>query len=287
MRKILLLFIAAVLSVALFSAPSFSEGPEAGLFQIPRNTEQQYEFVQFQNPSSDDAGKAGNMLIADAASSGSSDAEIEEDEDYLEEEDMIADPLEPINRAFFTFNDRLYFWVLKPVAQGYAKVVPEGVRTSIRNFFDNLMTPVRFVNSVLQLKFEPAGNELVRFGVNSTIGMLGLFDVAREKMGIGMQDEDFGQTLGKWGLGPGFYINWPILGPSSLRDTIGYAGDYFLDPVNYVNPLPDRYAIRAGDKINRASFKIGDYEAIKKESMDPYSAIRDIYYQYRESRIER
>jgi phospholipid-binding lipoprotein MlaA len=287
MRKILLLFIAAVLSVALFSAPSFSEGPQAELSPISGITGQQDLPVQFQNPATNDAREEGNLIIADAAPSDSSDMEMEEDEEYLEDEDMIADPLEPINRAFFTFNDRLYFWVLKPVAQGYAKVVPEEVRTSIRNFFDNLMTPVRFVNSVLQLKMKPAGNELVRFSVNSTIGMLGLFDVAREKMGISRQDEDFGQTLGKWGLGPGFYINWPILGPSSLRDTLGYVGDYFFDPINYVSPLPDRYAIRAGEKINRVSFKIGDYESIKKESMDPYSAIRDIYHQYRESRIER
>ena len=132
-----------------------------------------------------------------------------------------------------------------------------------------------------------AGNELLRFGVNSTVGMLGLYDVARDEMGIKVQDEDFGQTLGVWGAGPVFYITWPVLGPSNVRDSIGLAGDYFLDPVNYVNPLLDSYAIKAGDAVNKTSLVIGDYEEIKKDAIDPYAAFRDIYYQYRESKIER
>ncbi|HDH05980.1 MAG TPA: VacJ family lipoprotein [Nitrospirae bacterium] len=222
-----------------------------------------------------------------------SDEEIEyEDEDieYLEEEDEldgIADPLEPVNRAFFYFNDKLYFWLLKPAAKGYSVVVPEQIRISVRNVFRNLGTPVRAVNSLLQLKFKSAGNELLRFGINSTFGMLGLYDVAKDEMGIRMQDEDFGQTLGVWGAGPGIYITWPLLGPSTLRDTIGDAGDYFLDPVNYVNPLIDRYAVKSSDRINRTSLSLGDYEEIKKDALDPYDAVKDIYYQYRKSRIEK
>ncbi len=102
-----------------------------------------------------------------------------------------------------------------------------------------------------------------------------------------MQDEDFGQTLGIWGLGPGFYINWPFLGPSSLRDSVGYAGDYLFDPINYVTPLIDRYSIVISDRVNRTSLILGDYEEIKKDAIDPYTAFRDIYYQYRESKIER
>lgn len=213
----------------------------------------------------------------------------EEDLDYLEEETEIdvADPLEPVNRIFFQFNDKLYFFVLKPVARGYSAIVPEEIRFSVRNFFTNLATPVRFVNSLLQFKIKAAGTELLRLGINSTFGMLGLYDVARDEMDIKMQDEDFGQTLGVWGAGPVFYINWPFLGPSSLRDSIGLAGDYFLDPVNYVSPDLDRYAIKGGDIVNKTSLVIGDYEEIKKDALDPYAAFRDIYYQYRESRIER
>lgn len=214
----------------------------------------------------------------------------DEDMDYLEEEyelDGIADPLEPVNRAFFYFNDKLYFWLLKPAAKGYSAVVPEETRISVRNVFKNLAAPVRTANNLLQLKFKSAGNELFRFGINSTFGMLGLYDVAKDEMGIRIQDEDFGQTLGVWGVGPGIYITWPLLGPSTLRDTIGDAGDYFLDPVNYLNSFIERNAVKSGDQINRTSLSLGDYEAIKKDALDPYDAVKDIYYQYRKSRIEK
>lgn len=214
------------------------------------------------------------------------------DNEYLDSEeeyalDKIADPLEPLNRVFFHFNDKLYFWLLKPVAEGYSYIVPEQARISVKHAFNNITTPVRLVNNLLQLKIKEAGDELLRFGVNSTFGMLGLYDVARSEMGISMQDEDFGQTLGVWGFGAGIYINWPVLGPSSLRDSIGYGGDYFLDPLNYIKPSLNRMAVRAGDGINRTSLSIGDYEEIKKDALDPYSAIRDVYYQYRKSRIDR
>ncbi|RJR15621.1 MAG: VacJ family lipoprotein [Nitrospiraceae bacterium] len=217
--------------------------------------------------------------------------EIEEDEIYpVTEEnglDRIADPLEPVNRIVFHFNDKLYFWLLKPVATGYAAVLPEEIRMSVQNFFNNISAPVRIVNNLLQFKIKGAGNELLRFGINSTMGMLGLYDVARNELGMGINDEDFGQTLGVWGAGPGFFINWPFLGPSSLRDSVGYAGDYFLEPLNYLNPAVSRLAVKAGDGVNSASLSIGDYEGIKKDAIDPYSAFRDIYYQYRKSKIDR
>ena len=216
--------------------------------------------------------------------------EYEEDPEYLEEEEMeeqIPDPLESINRVVFKFNDRLYFWVLKPVAKGYSAIVPEELRVLVRNFFNNVATPIRLVNNLLQLKIKSASNELIRFGINSTIGMMGLYDIAKSEMGIKMQDEDFGQTLGVWGAGPVIYLNWPIVGPSNVRDSLGFVGDYFLDPVNYVNPMLDRYAIKISDTVNRTSLRIGDYEEIKKDAIDPYAAIRDIYFQYRESKIDR
>ena len=216
--------------------------------------------------------------------------EYEEDPEYLEEEEMeeqIPDPLESINRVVFKFNDRLYFWVLKPVAKGYSAIVPEELRVLVRNFFNNVATPIRLVNNLLQFKIKSASNELIRFGINSTIGMLGLYDIAKSEMGIKMQDEDFGQTLGVWGAGPVIYINWPMLGASNVRDSLGFVGDYFLDPVNYVNPMLDRYAIKISDTVNRTSLRIGDYEDIKKDAIDPYAAIRDIYFQYRESKIDR
>lgn len=216
--------------------------------------------------------------------------ELEEGgEDYLEEqgEDEIADPLEPINRAFFFFNDKLYFIVLKPVSKGYATVIPEDARIGIRNAFNNITMPIRFVSCLLQFKIKSAGNELLRFGLNSTLGLAGLFDVAESHLDVKMKDEDLGQTLGVWGMGPVFYINLPVLGPSSLRDSIGLAGDYFLDPVNYVTPYLDRLAIKAGDKVNRASLSMGQYEDLKKDALDPYAAFRDIYHQYRKNKIKK
>ena len=224
------------------------------------------------------------------SSTGAMETYYEEDEDtdYMEdEEDKIADPIEGFNRVMFHINDKLYFWFLKPVAKGYSKIMPERIRIGIRNMFNNLRFPIRVVNNLLQLKGREAFNEYSRFGLNSSLGLLGFFDIAKNQAGVPAHDEDFGQTLGKWGLGPGFYITWPILGPSSLRDTFGFVGDYFLDPVTYVEPTIDRIAITAGDKINRTSLVIGDYEEIKKDALDPYLAIRDIYHQYRQSKIDR
>jgi phospholipid-binding lipoprotein MlaA len=276
MRNTLIVF---TLLFILVATPSFSEE-----ISVPSLSPFYNVFQGSQSES-----ESGSLLYAQQADSPDGSVEEEEEDlDYLdEEEDEISDPLEPLNRVFFAFNDQLYFLLLKPVTRGYSFILPEGVRISIRNFFDNIATPIRLVNNLLQFKFKPAGNELLRFGVNSTVGVLGLFDIAQNRMDIKAQDEDFGQTLGKWGLGPGFYINWPVLGPSSLRDSVGYAGDYFLDPVNYIDPEIDRYAIKIGDQVNRTSFVIGDYEEIKKDAIDPYAAIRDIYHQYRKSKIDR
>ena len=210
------------------------------------------------------------------------------DDSYLYEEEpqvTIADPLEPVNRFFFQFNDKLYFWVFKPVAQGYAAIVPEPLRISVKNVFNNISTPVRVVNSLLQMKVKAAGKEMLRFGINTTVGMLGLYDAAKTEMDISMSDEDLGQTLGVWGMGPVMYINWPFLGPSTVRDSLGLAGDSFLEPLDYVHPFVPRMAVRTGGKINNLSLSIGDYEGIKKDALDPYEAIKDIYIQYRKNKI--
>jgi phospholipid-binding lipoprotein MlaA len=143
----------------------------------------------------------------------------------------IGDPLEPVNRAFFHFNDKLYFWVLKPIATGYRTIIPEDGRIGVRNFFSNLTTPVRLANCLLQANPKCAGTETLRFVLNTTIGVAGLFDPAKKRFHIEKQDKDFGQTLGIWGMGPVFYLDLPILGPSSLRDGLGYAVDVSLEPI--------------------------------------------------------
>jgi phospholipid-binding lipoprotein MlaA len=202
------------------------------------------------------------------------------------EEGIIADPLEPLNRVFFNFNDRLYFWFLKPVATGYNKALPEPLRVSVRNFFSNLFMPVRAVNCLLQGKIQGFGIEITRFLLNSTMGVLGFGDPANVVFNIRKKDEDFGQTLGFIGIGPGIYINWPILGPSSLRDTVGLIGDGFLDPVNYLVPHT-RYniGVKAYEKLNGTSLVVGEYESLKKAALDPYVSLRNAYYQHRQHKI--
>jgi len=203
-----------------------------------------------------------------------------------EEGPQIADPLYPWNNLMYHVNDKLYFWVLKPVSKGYSAVVPEDFRIAVSNFFYNLAAPVRFVSSILQLKMKTAGNELIRFVYNTTAGVGGLAEAAKPDLNIPRRDEDLGQTLGKYGIGQGFYIVWPLLGPSSLRDTVGWIGDKFLDPVTYVNPWEASAGITAYDEVNDTSIHIGDYEDLKESAVDPYIAIRDAYTQYRKKKVE-
>jgi len=208
-----------------------------------------------------------------------------EETDVLE----VADPIEPFNRAMFWFNDKLYFYLLKPVARGY-RIVPEPARISVSNFFSNLATPVRLVNALLQFKFSKAGSELARFGVNSTIGLLGLFDPAKSWLNLEKHEEDFGQTLGRYGIGNGFYLVLPVFGPSSLRDGVGRFGDYFVDPISspYYCELRnwEQYSLRGWEQVNRISLDRDTYEAIKRETLDPYLFVRNSYLQYRQTKVE-
>jgi phospholipid-binding lipoprotein MlaA len=208
------------------------------------------------------------------------------EEEVEEESIQIADPLYPWNKAMYHFNDKFYFWLMKPLAQGYSAVVPEDIRLSVSNFFNNITTPIRFVSNLLQLKIKDAGNELFRFLYNSTAGVCGLADAAKMDFDIRQQDEDLGQTLGSYGIGHGIYLVWPFLGPSSLRDTVGKVGDYFLNPVYYINPIETAVGITVYDQVNETSFRIGDYEDLKKSAIDPYISIRDAYVQHRKKKVE-
>lgn len=216
-------------------------------------------------------------------------AKIEEWEEFPEDKYMnaIADPLEPFNRAMYHFNDKLYFWVLKPVAIGYKAVAPEKVRVGVKNFFYNLRFPIRFINCLLQGKMEGAGNEVRRFVTNTAVGLGGFIDIATNKLEIKKYEEDLGQTLGSYGMGPAFFINWPILGPSNLRDTLGTVGDFFADPISHVDLAAKyRISVRAYSVVNNTSLVIGEYEDFKSAAFDPYVAIRDAYYQHRKSMIQ-
>jgi phospholipid-binding lipoprotein MlaA len=227
-----------------------------------------------------------------SVTSGNESADLEENPgngEKGEEEEVatIPDPLESVNRVMFRFNDKLYFWVLKPAAQGYKKVVPEAPRVGVKNFFSNLKFPIRFVSCLLQADFSGAATEFGRFAVNTIWGVGGLLDPASsEQLNIPKNDADLGQTLGVYGLGQGFYIVLPVLGPYSARDSIGIAGDYYLYPVSYITPWYDRLAVSAYEVVNDTSLRIGDYEFLKEAAIDPYVALRDAYSQYRQKKVE-
>jgi phospholipid-binding lipoprotein MlaA len=198
----------------------------------------------------------------------------------------VFDPLSGYNRVMTQVNDKIYFWLLKPVAQGYRAVLPEGARLGVGRFFRNLLMPVRFVNNLLQLKPKQAGTELARFVVNTTVGVLGFGDPAANRYGLQAYPEDFGQTLGHYGVGSGFHIVLPLLGPSNLRDTLGLIPDYFLDPVSYIDDTETQLAVRAYERVNYTSLHIGEYESLKKDAVDLYTFLRDGYEQHRVKQIE-
>ena len=209
-----------------------------------------------------------------------------EDDDlsFLDDDDEILDvydPWETFNRGMFLFNDKAYFWVMKPVARGWRWLAPEPLRLGIRNFFSNLRAPIRFINAALQGKFRVAGDEITRFAVNSTLGIGGLYDPAKAHWDIEMQIEDTGQTLAHYGVGPGPYLVLPFLGPSNVRDGIGLFPDIYYSLVPQV--FENRYywiAISA-DIINFLSIDKDTYEGIKRDALDPYLFLRDAYSQYR------
>lgn len=210
------------------------------------------------------------------------------DDEFEDDGEIIADPLEPLNRAIFVFNDKLYFYVLKPTARAY-RVLPQGVRVSVSNFFSNLAAPIRMVNALFQFKLLDAGGELLRFGVNTTVGLGGLFDPARKYLGLREKDEDFGQTLGNYGIGQGFYLVLPVFGSSSARDGIGLLVDgYYFDPVVLVpDETSEVVVLKTLDTVNFVSLDKDTYETIKLESLDPYTFIKNAYVQSRAGKVEK
>jgi phospholipid-binding lipoprotein MlaA len=203
------------------------------------------------------------------------------------EEEMyrVADPIEPFNRVMFGFNDTLYQWVWRPLSLGYRTVTPRKMRSGIQNFFTNLGAPVRTVGCILQGKGQAASTEVAKFIFNSTFGILGFIDLFKDYPEMNPDPEDLGQSLAIYGIGDGFYIVWPFLGPSTLRDTVGEVGNAFLDPVNYIDPTETAIAVKGVNTINRLSFRIEDIDAAKKAAFDPYEATRNFYIQLRRNHI--
>ena len=204
----------------------------------------------------------------------------------------IPDPLERMNRGIFWFNNNIDEYVIEPVAKGYKYITPNPVRRSVKNFFLNLNYPILLVSDVLQLKFSQAANHTGRFLVNSTAGLLGFFEVASD-LGMQPHKEDLGSAFGNWGIGPGAYLVLPILGPSSIRDGIGFAGETFLSPtiaVTYSNMKElDKNLILYGSNsfkfINIRADLIETIDSAKEASLDYYSFVKHAYQQDRQALI--
>ena len=194
------------------------------------------------------------------------------------------DPLEPFNRATFRFNMDFDKAFVQPIARGYQKVTPEPVDRGITNFFDNLADVTSAVNNVLQFKMSRAGSDVGRIFINSTVGVLGFIDVATN-VGLPSYKEDFGQTLGYWGLEPGAYLVTPLLGPSSMRDAIGMGGDIVMDPLVNLKKHQVHWGLVGVRVIDRRADLLTATEIVEEASIDPYSFVRDAYLQRRQSLV--
>jgi phospholipid-binding lipoprotein MlaA len=194
------------------------------------------------------------------------------------------DPLEPINRGVYKFNDAVDTMFLKPVAQVYEAVTPTVARTGVSNVFANINDVVVALNNLLQGKFAEAASDVGRVLINTTAGLFGLFDVATP-VGLEKHDEDFGQTLGYWGIGDGPYLVLPILGPRNLRDTGGLVVDSLTDPVTYIDPSRDRNQVMGLRLVSRRAELLGASQLLSVAALDEYEFVRDAYIQRRRNLI--
>lgn len=193
----------------------------------------------------------------------------------------VNDPFEGYNRAMYSFNKTVDKAVLKPVAKGYDTVMPAPLSQGVSNFFSNLNDITVIINDLLQFKFKQAGDDTGRFVLNTLLGVGGIFDVA-SLSGLEKNDEDFGQTLGAWGVEPGAYVVLPFFGPRTVRDSFGLVGDYFTDPVTYVDDTGTRNALRGVRIVDTRAQLLKAENVLDEAAMDEYSYVRNAYLQKRE-----
>lgn len=226
------------------------------------------------NKESDTAGASAAYLL-DEAEGASAREELEQD------------PWEPFNETMFSFNRNVFDrFLLRPAAVVWGALFPDPVQRSVRNALDNIDVVRRLVNNVFQLKIDGAGRELARFTINSTLGIAGLFDVAKDGFGIQQSDEDTGQTMGVYGVGPGPYLILPFLPPMTVRDGIGLAADGAMNPLNYFIPFAATAGIYGTDAINERSLNLDRFERVQETVVDLYSAVRNAYLQRRAAAIK-
>jgi phospholipid-binding lipoprotein MlaA len=203
-------------------------------------------------------------------------------------------PLQEYNRGMTYLNDKLYTYILIPTSKSYKFLIHEKIRDRVSDFFENLGSPVRILNNLLQGKFDNSLDESKTFFINTTVGIFGLFDPAKDILKIEKHNEDFGQTLGYYGVGPGFHIVLPIFGPSNARDIVGLFVDSFLSPIDYTerdwvtitNNWQDYISVKTFEKINQTSYNVDLYGKMKKDAIDLYPYLRGIYEQNREKQIK-
>jgi phospholipid-binding lipoprotein MlaA len=196
------------------------------------------------------------------------------------------DPIEGLNRAIYKFNDGVDRAILKPIAKGYQTVMPAPADRGVSNFFGNLEDVVTTINDLLQFKFERSGKDAMRVLLNSTIGLLGLFDVASTIDGLEKHNEDFGQTLGYWGVGAGPYLMLPIFGPSTLRDVTGRVVDTAVfDPIYYIDHIPTRNSLIGVNVVDKRADLLGASKVLEEAALDRYDFIKESYFQQREDAI--
>ena len=194
------------------------------------------------------------------------------------------DPLERYNRAMFWFNDQIDLYVLEPAAKGWDKITPQLVKQSLSHFFQNLRFPIVAGNDLLQGKLRHTASDVGRFVVNTTVGVAGFFDPASD-WGLEQHYEDFGQTLGYWGVPPGPYLVWPFIGPSNPRDTVGFVADSFSTVYPYFVAFEYTFGGRTVDVINARALVLREVRQVKEASVDYYVAVRNAYTQRRHALV--
>jgi phospholipid-binding lipoprotein MlaA len=230
---------------------------------------------------------AGALAVAAASQAQPMPDGVGETASPRAESRAVYDPWETMNRGTFAFNEFIDRYLMEPVATGWNVVVPDPAQHGIANFVANAATPCRIANDLLQGKLDKAGDDLGRFAINTTFGVAGLFDPAAAE-GIASGNEDFGQTLGVWGVPAGPYLVLPLLGPSSPRDAAGLAVDTALSPefyVAYVVPWYVSYPITGTRVINARSLVLETVRAERESAVDFYAAVRSAYVQYRANQL--
>ena len=233
-------------------------------------------------------GASGPLFITRAAEPPLEEVVVHDTKLKLDDADMDTedyDPWEPFNEKMFNFNYKLDRYVIKPVAKVYNEIVLDGEKQAIHNMYDNVAMPRRFINSLLQGKFQGAGRELARFLINSTLGVAGMADVAKYQFHIEKSDEDTGQTFGHYGVGPGPYLILPFATPLTVRDAAGAVFDIAMDPLTYVLTIIPSVGRKTEEIVNERAVNLDTFQSVEEATLDLYSAVRNAYLTRRRQQI--